>query len=396
MAIVTAQIKQPPAVDGNAIAQIGDRLNRYWRITGDWVAANATELFIAALAGCVLYALLSWIRRRAAKTATDRGDDSTIAGIALRAISRTSRFFRIMLCVELVNGYSNMPAPIAKTILFLFTVAIVIQVAIWLREIILSIVERRASQSGGESDTLANAMSLIRMGVSFILFAIAAVVILSNLGVNVTGLVAGLGVGGIAIGLAAQGIFSDLFAALAIIFDQPFKRGDIISYDMTTARVDRIGMKSTRLRALTGEEKIISNSKLLEKELTNASAAEHKRCTFTLAIVQHTPVATIRRIPEILQDIIVTEELVFIRAGFTSFMPSSFDFQLIFDVNGNNFGQFFDARHRVGIAIIEAFAREGISFAYPAQTSFTAAPDGSFIMPYASEAKASQKTQRKA
>ena len=115
-------------------------------------------------------------------------------------------------------------------------------------------------------------MVLIRLSVSFALFAIAAIVILDNLGVNVTGLIAGLGVGGIAIGLAAQGIFSDLFAAISIIFDKPFRRGDTVTYDTTTARVEKIGMKSTRLRALTGEEKIIANSKLLEKEITNNHA----------------------------------------------------------------------------------------------------------------------------
>src|SRR5690606_18373644 len=103
----------------------------------------------------------------------------------------------------------------------------------------------------GQADTLSNAMALIRVLVTVALFAIATVVVLDNLGVNVTGLVAGLGIGGIAIGLAAQGIFSDLFAALSIIFDKPFRRGEIITYDQTTATVERIGLKSTRLRAVS-------------------------------------------------------------------------------------------------------------------------------------------------
>src|SRR3546814_15663227 len=92
---------------------------------------------------------------------------------------------------------------------------------------------------------------------------------LENLGVNGTGLVAGLGIGGIAIGLAAQGIFSDLFAALSIIFDKPFRQGEVITYDQTTARVERIGLKSTHLRAMSGEKKVISNANLLQKEITS-------------------------------------------------------------------------------------------------------------------------------
>src|SRR6476646_4777790 len=109
-------------------------------------------------------------------------------------------------------------------------------------------IARRVGDNPGES-TLGNATSIIRVLVSVALFALAIVVILDNLGVNVTALVAGLGIGGIAIGLAAQGIFSDLFAALSIVFDRPFRRGDIIRFGTTTGTVERIGLKTTRIRA---------------------------------------------------------------------------------------------------------------------------------------------------
>jgi small-conductance mechanosensitive channel len=117
-------------------------------------------------------------------------------------------------------------------------------------------------------------MAIIRVLVSVALFAIAGILILDNLGVNVTALVAGLGIGGIAIGLAAQGIFSDLFAALAILFDKPFKKGDTIRYDQSTGTVERIGLKTTRLRSLTGEQLIMANTKLLEREIHNLAAAK--------------------------------------------------------------------------------------------------------------------------
>ena len=112
-------------------------------------------------------------------------------------------------------------------------------------------------------------MAIIRLLVSVALFAIAIIVILDNLGVNVTALVAGLGIGGIAIGLAAQGIFSDLFAALSILFDKPFRRGDSIQFDETAGTVERIGLKTTRLRSLTGEQVVMANTKLLEREIHN-------------------------------------------------------------------------------------------------------------------------------
>ena len=133
-------------------------------------------------------------------------------------------------------------------------------------------------------------MGLIRLLVSFVLFAIALVLVLGNLGVNVTGLVAGLGVGGIAIGLAAQSIFADLFAAIAIIFDRPFKKGDAITFDKSAGTVELIGMRSTRIRGTAGEARVIGNKKLLDNEIVNNTQREFRRVIFTLGVVQTTPV----------------------------------------------------------------------------------------------------------
>jgi small-conductance mechanosensitive channel len=362
---------------------IGPRIQSYWDATVAWVQGNIFELGIAVAAAVIVFLLLSWLKRVAAKVARESEHRSELKSIVARTLARTSRFFRIMVAVELVNRIANAPTALARAIDILFTIAIVIQVAVWLREIILGLIERRAGQGEHEHDTLKSAMVLIRLFVSFALFAVAAIVILDNLGVNVTGLIAGLGVGGIAIGLAAQGIFSDLFAAMSIIFDKPFRRGDTVTYDTTTARVERIGMKSTRLRALTGEEKIISNSKLLEKEITNNTLTVYRRVNFPLALVYHMSPEVAARVPSILQEIVEANGSEFIRAGFTTFGPSSLDFNLVFDVNSDDVEEMFRARHAVGIAIVERFARDGIEFAYPTQTTYTASPDGTLVMPYA-------------
>ncbi len=386
---------EPKLMNADMWSRMQARLEGYYRLFADWISANALELTIAGSVGVAIYFLLSWLKRKAAAIATKRGDDGSITTIAWRAVSRTKRFFRIMLAAELVNGFANAPAPVARVILFLFTISLVVQVAIWLREIILSLIERRAYQSGTEHETLQSAMTLIKLGVSFAVFAIATIVILDNLGVNITGLIAGLGVGGIAVGLAAQGIFSDLFAAISIIFDRPFKRGDTITYDTTTARVEKIGMKSTRLRSLSGEEKIISNSKLLEKEITNNTQTIYRRVTFVLSLVQHIDPALSAKIPAILKEVVEAHQGEFIRAGFTTFSPSSLDFQLVFDVPSDDIEVMFHTRHAVGIAIAQRFAKDGIEFAYPTQTTYTAAPDGTLVMPYAPPAKTDSPPPRK-
>jgi small-conductance mechanosensitive channel len=362
---------------------IGPRLQSYWDALTIWVQNNYVELGIAVVAAIIVFVALSWLKRIAAKIARASEHRAHLKSIVARTLARTSRFFRVMVSIELVNQIANAPAALTQTVDILFTIAIVIQVAIWLREIILGLIERRAGEGVHEHDTLQSAMVLIRLLVSFVLFAVATIVVLDNLGVNVTGLVAGLGVGGIAIGLAAQGIFSDLFAAISIIFDKPFRCGDTVSYDNTIARVEVIGMKSTRLRALTGEEKIISNSKLLEKEITNNTLTLYRRVTFVLTLVYQTPPALARRVPDILRAVVEANGAQFIRAGFNNFAASALDFQVVFDIESDDVEEMFQARHDIGIAIIDSFAREGICFAYPTQTTFTAAPDGNLVMPYA-------------
>ncbi|MGV3769892.1 MAG: mechanosensitive ion channel family protein, partial [Sphingobium phenoxybenzoativorans] len=208
-------------------------------------------------------------------------------------------------------------------------------------------------------------------------------------GVNVSGLVAGLGIGGIAIGLAAQGIFSDLFAALSIIFDKPFRRGEIITYDTTTARVEKIGLKSTRLRAMTGEKKVISNANLLQKEITSLQKLTRRRVKFMLGVIYQTPQETAEAIPAMLKDVVEAQGMTFVQAGLVTFGASSLDYELDFDVPDPDKNDFFMTRHKVGLAVLKRFNEEGIEFAYPTQMSFTAAPDGRAIMPYPErEAKA--------
>ncbi|MEQ1551623.1 mechanosensitive ion channel family protein [Sphingorhabdus sp.] len=385
-----------PKIPDDPMAAINARLTYYAEVVADWVRGNIAELTVAVIAATLVYLLLSWLKGRAAKIARDSEDRSAMKSIIARTLARTGKFFRIMVAIELVNGYANAPEQLARTIDVLFTIAVVLQVAIWLREVVIGLIERRANETGGEHETLQSAMVLIRLLVSFAVFAIAAIVILDNLGVNVTGLIAGLGVGGIAIGLAAQGIFSDLFAAMSIIFDRPFKRGDTITYDTTTARVERIGMKSTRLRALTGEEKIISNAKLLEKEITNNTQSVYRRVNFLISLVYHTSPENAERVPLLLREIVETQGAEFIRGGFHTFAPSSLDFQLVFDVQSEDVDEMFKARHTIGLGIAKRFAEEGIEFAYPTQTTYTASPDGTLVMPYAAPAKVESASRKKA
>lgn len=353
-----------------------------WRSTSDWFAVHYVQIIVAIGAGVLIYLVLAALRSFGKRWRGAYGDPLGYVNVLGRAVARTSHFFMVMVAAKLVAGYADPPAVLFKTIAFLFTIAAVLQGAIWAREIILGLIERKTLAEDGQGETLANAMGLIRVLVTFALFAIATIVVLDNLGVNVTGLVAGLGIGGIAIGLAAQGIFSDLFAALSIIFDKPFRRGEIITYDQTTARVEKIGLKSTRLRAMSGEKKVISNANLLQKEITSLQTLIQRRVTFAIGIIYQTPEEKAEAIPEMLREIVEAEGFIFVNAGLVRFGASSLDYEVNFDVPDPDTHDYFLSRHRMGLAIWKRFNAEEIEFAYPTQTSFTAAPDGRTIMPY--------------
>ncbi|WP_313808228.1 mechanosensitive ion channel domain-containing protein [Sphingobium sp.] len=373
--------KQDPALPSIEVRP--PNLVEMWHSTAHWFSLHYLQILIAIGAGVVIYSLLTVLRGVGGRLKGTPGDMLGFANVAGRAFARTTHFFMVMVAARLVVSYANPPQMVLKTVGFLFTIAAVFQCAIWAREIILGLVERRTAADDGHGETLANAMGLIRVLVTFALFAIALIVVLDNLGVNVTGLVAGLGIGGIAIGLAAQGIFSDLFAALSIIFDKPFRRGEVITYDQTTARVERIGLKSTHLRAMSGEKKVISNANLLQKEITSLQTLAQRRVTFAIGIIYQTPQDKAEAIPAMLKEIVEAQGHIFVNAGLVSFGASSLDYQLNFDVLDPDTHDYFQSRHQVGLAIWKRFRAEGIEFAYPTQTSFTAAPDGRAIMPYA-------------
>jgi len=377
-AAITATPKAAPA-KAVATNPLND-LQRYWDMSVAWVESHWLQIGIAIGVGLAIYFLLSMVRRFALKYAQSAEGDLSLTHIAGRVIHKTKSSVLAIIAIRMVASYAQPPAIIMQMIQFVFTVAVVLQVAIWAREIVLGLIQRRAAE--GNNETLSNAMGIIRLLISIALFAIAAIVILDNMGVNVTGLIAGLGIGGIAIGLAAQGIFSDLFASLSIIFDRPFRVGETIKYDTSTATVERIGLKSTRLRSLNGELLVISNTNLLSKEITNFAHLHRRRITFKIGVIYQTTPEMLRDLPALLEAQVVAGGQEFIRSSFLSFGPSSLDFELLFDVFSDEFDVVAAARTDIGIRLFEAMAKAGYEFAYPTQTTFTAAPDGTMIMPY--------------
>jgi small-conductance mechanosensitive channel len=289
----------------------------------------------------------------------------------------------VVTALDMVANYAIVPMKIEHLLNILFTIGFAFQGAIWARELILGVVTRRAGDDPTET-SIGNALAVIRVLVSVTLFALAIIVILDNLGVNVTALVAGLGIGGIAIGLAAQGIFSDLFAALSILFDKPFKKGDSIQFDETVGTVERIGLKTTRLRSITGELVVMSNTKLLEREIHNFAGGRTRRSVFTFGLVYRTAPDDLEKVSSLAKGAVESRQgCTFVRCAIRGLGASSVDFELLFDSRSTDLNKVAADRTAVALALLRAFAKHGLEFAYPTQTTFTAAPDGTLVMPWA-------------
>ncbi len=357
----------------------------------DWILANLDRLAIGALIAAAIVAVMLAMRWIGHLLLAKEPEMWGWRGIIGRVLAKTGILFMIAAAIDIVVSYAAIPAKLAHLADIFFIIAASLQVAIWAREIIVGVIRHRVGDDPGAS-TLGNAMALIRVFVNVVVFAIALVVILDNLGVNVTALVAGLGIGGIAIGLAAQGIFSDLFAALSIVFDKPFRRGDTIRYgtgtDVTTGTVERIGLKTTRLRSQTGEQVVMANTKLLEQEVRNLAEARVRRITLPFSLTYQTSAETLERLPAVAEEALKAVKTArLVRCIPTAFSPSSIDCELVYDDRTISPDTLAHHKAEVIVGIARAFAREKIDFAYPTQTTFTAAPDGTLVMPWAPPAK---------
>jgi small-conductance mechanosensitive channel len=363
-------------------------------LNGNYLGNKPVDWLIAAIVFVAIFLAVEFVRGliRSRRQRLQHTGSATLQLLG-RLAAATSRTVVVSVALFFAEKWLELPPKADRIFEAIIVAGIAVQLALWAAAALRFGLEHHYRGTGNEPGS-SPAIGVLLFGGQLVIWAVFVLLALDNLGINITALVAGLGIGGIAIGLAAQGIFADLFAALSILFDKPFRQGEVITYDQTTARVVRIGLKSTRLRAVTGERKVISNANLLQKEITGQQRLESKRVKFALGIIYQTPVELVTRLPDILKEVVESQDQDFVHAGMVAFGASSLDFELEFDVPDPDDTDYFMSRHRVALAILQRFEAEGISFAYPTQTSFTAGPDGKMVMPYP-ETKAASTRPRK-
>lgn len=213
--------------------------------------------------------------------------------------------------------------------------------------------------------------------VRVIFWAIGIVFVLDNLGFDISAVVTGLGIGGVAIALASQGILQDLFSYFSILLDRPFEIGDFIVIDNLAGTVEQVGIKTTRLKSLDGEQLVLANTDLIGSRIQNFQRMVQRRIQFTLGVTYETSQAQLEQIPDIIRHTI--EEIpqaTFDRAHFADFGDFSLNYEIVYLVETNDYTVYRDIQQTINLAIKKQFDQMGIEFAYPTQVLYLSQPDG--------------------
>jgi small-conductance mechanosensitive channel len=254
---------------------------------------------------------------------------------------------------------------------------LIIQAAIWATAVIGELTKHFVKlQVEGESTQIATTTALTFVA-KLLLWSIALLLLIENMGYDVSALVASLGVGGIAVALAAQNILGDLFASLSILFDKPFVVGDFIIVDDMLGTVEKVGLKTTRIRSLSGEQLVFSNNDLLSSRIKNYKRMEERRVVFTLGVTYQTSAKKLELIPTIIKESIEKQQRArFDRSHFKGYGDFALLFETVYWVTEPDYNLYMDIQQRINLELFQSFEDKAIEFAYPTQTIHLAAKHG--------------------
>jgi len=327
-----------------------------------WAVATAIALLVLAL----LLFIRRFVRGRYQRMA--QTTQVEFLEIPFRIVQRTA--FLFMLVVAAAAGLAALQLSDSQRTAVATTAIIALcwQMGLWLSAALVAWLEHRRARVIADNRAAAGSIDIIAFIGRLLIWVVVLLLTLDNLGINITALIAGLGIGGIAIALAVQNILGDLFASLSITFDKPFVVGDFLAVGDFLGTVENIGIKSTRLRSLTGEQIVMANADLLSSRVRNYQRMSERRIVFTIGVTYETPRDHLQRIPGLVRKIIESQEQArFDRCHFAKFGASSLDFETVYFVLSADFNRYMDIQQAVNYAIYAAFEEQGIEFAYPTQ-----------------------------
>jgi small-conductance mechanosensitive channel len=334
--------------------------------------ASLLNISLAVVVMLMAYVVMSMALRlglkhlsKVAEHTSTRADD-----ILVEVLSGTSRSLICVVALLIGVDMLDMPDRWASRVSQLWFVALALQIALWANRMVTIGLRRYAERhSVASPNSVSAAATLLSWGLRTLLWSIVGLAMLSNIGVNITAFVASLGVGGIAVALAAQNVLGDLFASVSIAADKPFEVGDFIVFNGVAGSVEVVGIKTTRIRSIGGEQIVMSNTELLKQTVSNYKRLMERRIVFSFGVTYDTTAEQAEEISNIVRNVVEASPRVrFDRAHFKAFGESSLDYEVVYIVLDPAYGLYMDEQQRINVALMRQLAARGIEFAFPTRT----------------------------
>lgn len=321
-----------------------------------------------ALAVAILLRVVKTILIRRAQRLADRAAAREWFGLLVDIVARTKWWFQLALAIYVGSSVLVLPVQAERVVETATVIVVLLQAAIWGNEAVVLAIGRYSRQRMAVDAASVTTVSALGFLGRIAIWTVVALLILDNIGVEVTAMVAGLGIGGIAIGLAAQNILADLFASASIVLDKPFVLGDFIVVGTDAGVVEQIGLKTTRLKALSGEQLIFSNGELLQSRIRNFRLLKERRIEFRISVALDTPLAKLELIPGMIRDAITAQANVRIdRVHFKEIGAAAMVFEAVYFVADPAYNVFMDIQQAANLSVLARLEEAGISLAFPTQ-----------------------------
>jgi len=338
---------------------------------GEWIIALA--VFLATLT--LLPLVKGYFSAKRRKWLQSQRELPAAIEVATLLIERTSRIFLWTIALYLASSLLSFPHHVTLVIQWAIVLTFWYQLGRWAMAAVRLAIDRRARRAGGPDPALSGSLDIIMFIAGLAIWAMALLLALDNLGVQIKPLLAGLGIGGIAVALAVQTVLGDLLASMSIALDKPFTVGDSLQVDDINGTVEHIGVKSTRLRSISGEQIIMSNADILKSRVRNNGRMRERRTAFWLNVVYGTTPEQLRAIPGVVREIFEAQPKArFDRCHLLSFADWALRFEVVFFMTVPDYTAYADVQQSVNLAIVERFQQMGIEFALPTRPLYAPEP----------------------
>lgn len=332
-----------------------------------------TEYVIFGAVFLILFLIFSLFKRsvlRRVRKAAKR-TDTIIDDTLISTIKNIKLFFYIVLSLFIASKFAKLNPGIEKIITSVFIITVIYETVVFIQNVGVYFIKKFWEMNSGDEEDTTNAVNGLSLILKIVLWSVGFLLVLTNLGFEISALVASLGISSIAVAFALQNILADIFSSFSIYLDTPFKVNDFIIVGTDMGVVKKIGIKTTRLLTLQGEELIISNHELTSTRIRNFKQMEKRRIVFHIGVIYNTPAEKLKLIPGFIKEIIETMEgVTFDRSHFQKFGDFSLDFETVYYVDNGDYMIYMDKQQEINLKIFEKFETEGIEFAFPTQSIY--------------------------